>query len=164
MTEILIEPFSPRYSADDIYGLIVPIQQEEFGIAITREGQSDLARIQEFYQTGNGNFWVASANGAVIGTVALTDIGNRQVALRKMFVRADHRGKDKGVAQKLWENVLKWAKAHKLADIYLGTTSKFLAAHRFYEKNGFVEIDKADLPLAFPIMAVDSKFYRYRLG
>jgi hypothetical protein len=45
-------------------------------------------------------------------------------------------------------------------DIFLGTTGKFLAAHRFYEKNAFTEIDAAELPPAFPRMAVDTKFYR----
>ncbi|MEN2665922.1 GNAT family N-acetyltransferase [Listeria aquatica] len=44
--------------------------------------------------------------------------------------------------------------------IYLGTTDKFKAAHRFYEKNGYEEINKTDLPEDFHILAVDSKFYR----
>ena len=46
-----------------------------------------------------------------------------------------------------------------IREIYLGTTPKFLAAHRFYEKNGFAEIGKESLPEAFPIMSVDTKFY-----
>ena len=41
----------------------------------------------------------------------------------------------------------------------MNATEKFLAAHRFYEKNGFIELQKVALPKAFPIMAVDSKFY-----
>lgn len=32
--------------------------------------------------------------------------------------------------------------------------------HRFYEKNGFTEIDVAQLPENFPIMQVDKKFYK----
>ncbi|MGO7422080.1 GNAT family N-acetyltransferase, partial [Rhizobium ruizarguesonis] len=47
---------------------------------------------------------------------------------------------------------------------FLGTTDKFVAAHRFYEKNGFTEIAKSALPRTFPLMAVDSKFYRYKVG
>lgn len=34
-----------------------------------------------------------------------------------------------------------------------------LAAHRFYEKNGFRELARSELPERFPVMAVDSKFY-----
>ncbi len=33
---------------------------------------------------------------------------------------------------------------------------EFLAAHRFYERNGFQRISDAELPPAFPKMAVDS--------
>ena len=45
----------------------------------------------------------------------------------------------------------------------VGTTSKFLAAQRFYAKNGFREIAKSDLPQSFPVMAVDDRFFHRRL-
>jgi N-acetylglutamate synthase-like GNAT family acetyltransferase len=51
-----------------------------------------------------------------------------------------------------------------LNEIFLGTTEKFLAAHRFYEKHGFVQVDKADLPEAFLFMKVDTRFYRRGLN
>ena len=60
--------------------------------------------------------------------------------------------------------LLAHARAQGVAEIFLGTTEKFLAAHRFYEKNGFRELQKAGLPKAFPIMAVDSKFYVLRVS
>lgn len=50
------------------------------------------------------------------------------------------------------------------AVIFLGTTAKFLAAHRSYEKNGFVEIAKDALPSSFSLMAVDTKFHAMRLS
>jgi hypothetical protein len=34
------------------------------------------------------------------------------------------------------------------------------AAHRFYEKNGFVEIAKEQLPESFPLMRVDNRFFK----
>ena len=46
----------------------------------------------------------------------------------------------------------------------LGTTDAFLAAHRFYEKHGFSRIDRDALPAAFPVMAVDTRFYRLALA
>ncbi|KPB55416.1 Acetyltransferase [Pseudomonas coronafaciens pv. oryzae] len=51
-----------------------------------------------------------------------------------------------------------------VTDIFLGTTDKFLAAHRFYEKHGFREIAKEALPASFPLIAVDSKFYLLELS
>lgn len=98
----------------------------------------------------------------VVGTIALIDIGNKQTALRKMFVHQDCRGKEKGVAQALLNELIIWCKNRNTQEIYLGTTSSFIAAQRFYEKHGFNEVAKATLPPAFPVMEVDSKFYCYK--
>lgn len=146
--------------APGIAGLIVPIQREEFGIEVTYAQQPDLHDIPGFYGQGAGGFWVAKAAGAIVGSIALRDIGAGEAALRKMFVHRDWRGRDKGVAQKLLDALLDHARAKGLRRILLGTTDKFLAAHRFYEKNGFARIAAEDLPDRFPRMAVDSIFYR----
>jgi GNAT superfamily N-acetyltransferase len=164
MTEA-IEIFPFR--AGDQHGvidLILPIQREEFGIAITAEDQPDLAAIPAFYQSGKGDFWVARHDGKVVGTIGLKDIGNDQAALRKMFVAAPFRGREFGVAAKLLGRLIEEARERGLREIFLGTTDLFLAAHRFYEKHGFVEIDKAELPDSFLFMAVDTKFYVFRLA
>ena len=161
-SSIVICPFVDVFK-DQMLDLILSIQQKEFSILITREEQPDLERVAEFYQTGIGNFWVAQKDASIVGTIALKDIDNQQVALRKMFVHPDYRGKMHGVAQRLLDQAREWSKKHSVTDIFLGTTSKFLAAHRFYEKNDFSEINKSELPNRFPIMAVDSKFYHYRM-
>ena len=140
--------------------LIVPIQQDEFGIHITYDDQPDLQDIPGFYQNGTGNFWVAVDGPNVIGTIALKDIGSGEAALRKMFVAKSHRGADKGVAFELLQTLLGHARMIGLQTIYLGTTPQFKAAHRFYEKHGFELIDPENLPEAFPQMAVDKRFYR----
>jgi GNAT superfamily N-acetyltransferase len=62
----------------------------------------------------------------------------------------------------LLEALRDWARARGVREIFLGTTALFLAAHRFYEKNGFELVERADLPEAFPVMAVDTRFYAYR--
>jgi GNAT superfamily N-acetyltransferase len=155
---IEVLPFTPEHAAG-VVAVILPIQQSEFSIPVTLDSQPDLLDIGTFYQQGNGNFWVALKDSEVVGTVALLDIGNHQAALRKMFVRAEYRGAEHGVAKRLLETLMIWSRARGLRDIYLGTTSKFLAAHRFYEKNGFREVTSAGLPTAFPVMSVDTKFY-----
>jgi len=156
---VVIHEFAPVH-ADGVASLIVGIQREEFGISITLDDQPDLADIRGFYQRGAGNFWVALDDGEVVGTIALLDIGNAQAALRKMFVAREFRGREQGTANRLLDSLLAWSEAHGLREIFLGTTDKFVAAHRFYEKNRFREIDRAALPAAFPVMAVDTKFYR----
>jgi N-acetylglutamate synthase-like GNAT family acetyltransferase len=147
-----------------VIDVILPIQQSEFSVPITRDAQPDLRNILGFYQKGKGNFWVALSGLEVIGTLALLDIGNGQGALRKMFVKAPFRGARHGVAHRLLEVLLQWCALRDVREIYLGTTAQFLAAHRFYEKNGFDEIPQAELPGAFPVMAVDTKFYRFKFA
>ncbi|MFK3740776.1 GNAT family N-acetyltransferase [Massilia sp. TN1-12] len=158
-----IVPFSPAHAAG-VVDVILPIQQAEFGIPITLADQPDLRDIAGFYQQGGGGFWVALDGDTVVGTIALRDIGlddsgHGDGALRKMFVAASHRGKAFGTAERLLDMLLAHARAAGMRRIWLGTTDKFLAAHRFYEKHGFELVARQDLPAAFPVMAVDTRFY-----
>src|SRR5262245_3429525 len=159
---VRIVPFSPEH-ANGVVSVILPIQQTEFEIPITLDAQPDLNDIRGFYQHGEGNFWVAVDGDTVVGTVALLDIGDKQAALRKMFVASSHRGAQHGVAAALLHALLTWCRARGIRTVFLGTTAKFRAAHRFYEKNGFREIDREALPPSFPVMVVDTKFYELQL-
>jgi N-acetylglutamate synthase-like GNAT family acetyltransferase len=100
----------------------------------------------------------------VVGTIALRDIGNHQGALRKMFVKSAYRGKEHSVGRRLLEELISSATSAGIRDLFLGTIDAFVAAHRFYEKNGFVQIPEAALPKAFPLMGVDTRFYHRRLA
>jgi N-acetylglutamate synthase-like GNAT family acetyltransferase len=157
-----IIPFQPEFEPQ-VVDLILEIQRSEFGIAISAEEQPDLMRIPGFYQVGDGNFWVARSGNDVVGTISLLDIGSRQGALRKMFVRREFRGGASGAARRLLETLIRWSAARGVQEIFLGTTPHFHAAHRFYEKHGFHEIAKSALPAKFPIMEVDTKFYHRRV-
>jgi N-acetylglutamate synthase-like GNAT family acetyltransferase len=152
-----IDPWSPA-DRDDVLAFILAIQRGEFGIDITAEDQPDLADVAGAYQAGGGEFWVARADGEVAGTIAAIRIADDAVALRKMFVAADHRG-GSGLAARLMETLVEWARAEGVRTIYLGTTAVMSAAHRFYAKHGFARIDPAELPPSFPLMSVDSRFF-----
>lgn len=154
---IHIVPSHPEHDAE-LATMIVGIQRDEFGFAISLDDQPDLADIPRFYRVGAGNFWVALDEGRVIGTIGLKDFGKGQGALRKMFVATTHRG-TLGVAHALIVTLLDWCAAHGIGDVWLGTTERFVAAHRFYEKEGFERVDEAVLPPHFPRMSVDTRFY-----
>jgi GNAT superfamily N-acetyltransferase len=160
---IEVVPFSRSHQAG-VIDLVLSIQRDEFGVPITVEDQPDLLDIPGFYQQSGGNFWVAIADGEVVGTIALRDIGHRQGALRKMFVKPGYRGKEQGVARRLLDALILSATSAGISDLFLGTIDRFVAAHRFYEKNGFVEVPAAHLPKAFPLMGVDTRFYHRKLG
>ncbi|MGB8001701.1 MAG: GNAT family N-acetyltransferase [Anaerobacillus sp.] len=158
----MIEEFSEDYQ-QQVSELILHIQQNEYSIAITKEDQPDLFTIPEFYQVGEGNFWLAKLDNEVIGTISLLDIGHNQVALRKMFVKKSYRGSKFQVAKSLLNKAFDWAHDHAIQTIYLGTTPQFLAAQRFYQKNGFKEVDRRELPGEFPIVKVDKVFYKFKI-
>lgn len=164
MTEphIAIVPFSAPH-LDGVVSLVLPIQQVEFGVPVTLEAQPDLLDIAGVYQWGKGDFWIALARGEVVGTVGLWDLGDGQGALRKMFVAPAYRGAADGVSLRLLRALLRHARERGVAEIFLGTTEQFLAAHRFYEKNGFARIARTALPARFPVMAVDTRFYVHRI-
>lgn len=140
--------------------LILSIQRGEYGMTITAQDQPDLSDIGNFYQTGAGAFLVAEADGVIVGTIAMKDIGAGQGALRKMFVAAAWRGGNMGVAQALLDALIERARHNGIGDILLGTADHFRAAHRFYERNGFALVAADDLPPSFPRMKVDTRFYQ----
>jgi N-acetylglutamate synthase-like GNAT family acetyltransferase len=163
MPHIKIESYKDEHKSQ-IIDLILKIQRDEFSVAITIEDQPDLLQIPSFYVKDKGNFWVALENNEVVGCIALKDIGNSQCALRKMFVAKEYRGKEKNIAQQLLDTLLAASKAKGVKEIYLGTIEKYHAARRFYERNGFIELPKEQLPENFPMMQVDNHFYVYQLG
>lgn len=139
--------------------LVLPVQQEEFGIAITYEDQPDLQDPLGFF---GGRFWVADEGGEVVGCIGLLDVGAGTGVVRKLFVDASHRGS--GTAAALLDTLVGDARDAGMVELLLGTTSAYHAAHRFYEKHGFARVDPGDLPARFPRVAVDSRFYRLDLG
>jgi GNAT superfamily N-acetyltransferase len=144
---------------DAVAALIVGIQRDEFGLDIDLAAQPDLLDVAGFYGSGAGGFWVACDAGLVVGCIGLRDLGQGDGALRKMFVAPTHRGRGLSVAARLLDRLTAHAQAQQLHALFLGTTDRFLAAHRFYEKHGFLQIARTDIPRAFPVMAVDSRFY-----
>jgi GNAT superfamily N-acetyltransferase len=147
-----------------IIDIILPIQQIEFNVPVTLEGQPDLLDIETNYHQTGGSFLGAFHNGELVGTIAIIAIGDNAGALRKMFVRKEYRGKELGIAQLLLDTLLAYCEQHQINAIYLGTVDMLKAAHRFYEKNGFTQLLKTDLPKSFPLMGADNIFYELHLG
>jgi N-acetylglutamate synthase-like GNAT family acetyltransferase len=158
---VTIEPFT-AVQRRAVANLVLAIQRREFDIPVTLETQPDLVDIEGFFRRDKGDFWVASAGTKPVGSIGLLDIGEGRGALRKMFVHAAWRGREKGVAQGLLDTLMAHAARHGITEIVLGTIDKFVAAQHFYRRNGFVEIAEAELPASFPRMNVDTTFFRRR--
>lgn len=156
-----IAPYAP-HDRDAVAAFILGVQRGEFGLPISLEDQPDLLDVPGFYLRGAhgpGGFWVArDPSGAVLGTLALLNIGGGQGVLRKMFAAPAARGS--GLAAALLAELFAFCAGAGIAEVFLGTTDRYLAAHRFYAKHGFARIEPEALPPAFPRMAVDTIFFR----
>lgn len=159
---LIVRAFAPE-DALEVQGLVLGIQREEFGVPVTLEEQPDLREVPAHYQKDRGAFWVAVDGDQLVGTIGLLDIGHGQGALRKMFVAPSHRGAAVGAGAALLQTCLEWAASAGMREVLLGTTEQFRAAHRFYEKWGFVRIPQEALPAHFPRMRLDTRFYRHDL-
>jgi len=99
----------------------------------------DLNEIEKIY-SGKGKFWVALKNKKVIGTVAILDLKNWVAKLNRMFVLIEYHGN--GIGQTLLNYALDFAKKQGFKKIVLNTHILMHRAHRFYEKNGFIRVNK----------------------
>ncbi len=163
MADLQYRPYA-KADEDAVIVHVLAIQQGEFSVPVTAEDQPDLRAVAEVYQSGTGGFWVAELDGRTVGTIGLIGFGTSEGALRKMFVTAEARGRELGVAAGLLDILIAHARERGIRGITLGTIERLHAARRFYEKNGFVLIDPDALPQGFPRMAVDTHFYRLELA
>jgi GNAT superfamily N-acetyltransferase len=139
--------------------LVLPIQKIEFNVAVTLEDQPDLLDIENSYLAGGGGFWGAFEDRQLVGTIALINAGHQTGAVRKMFVKKEYRGKELGIAQRLFDKMLAYSRLKGFQHLYLGTVPQLKAAQRFYERNGFTRVTVEELPTYFPRMAADTMFY-----
>ncbi|OUJ75792.1 GNAT family N-acetyltransferase [Hymenobacter crusticola] len=151
-------------SSQQILDLILPIQQIEFNVPITLEGQPDLLNVEAFYHQTGGGFWGAKSNDELVGTIAMIATGHQACAVRKMFVKKEYRGKEMGTAELLLNTLLNDCRAKGITDVYLSTVDMLKAAHRFYERNGFERRKSEEMPAYFPRMTPDNVYYHLHLS
>jgi N-acetylglutamate synthase-like GNAT family acetyltransferase len=154
----------PLQSADNsqVAAFVLGIQNGEFNLGFAPHEQPDLLSLSEFY-TASG-FWVAKVDGELVGTIGLQRLDEETAILRKMFVKRELRGATPKVAQHLFDRLLTTARQLRFRTIYLDTPAIASASHRFYERNGFVEVmDKLTLPTTYRYPDRDSRVYRLKL-
>ncbi|MBI2707448.1 MAG: MarR family transcriptional regulator [Proteobacteria bacterium] len=151
---------TPRTIRKQIITMIETIQKGEFSLPITDDINACILRAEEdFYYNNSYNFWYATdKDGTIIGSIGLKKIDDQTAEIKKFFIHQSYRGKS--VAPKLMNALIKSAVKHRFDRLYLGTVDKFQAAHRFYEKYGFVRLTKQELPSGFEICPVDTVFFK----
>ncbi|MHC0443115.1 GNAT family N-acetyltransferase [Flavobacterium sp. 3-210] len=141
---------------------VLGIQNDEFKLGFTPSDQPDLIDTRQFYRSGN--FWIARINEEIVGTIGLQNLDDQNGVLRKMFVRNDYRGGEPKIAQQLFDVLIDFALKINLKVIWLDTPAIAVASHRFYEKNGFLETDKSNLPVNYVFPDKNSKIYKLEIA
>jgi putative acetyltransferase len=127
-----IVPFQPSHL--DGFRSLVSETLLEFGFEPDPELDGDLEDPAATYTA----LWVADDGGEVVGSVALRDLGDDRVELKRMYLRPDQRGR--GLGRQLLELALDWARANGMRAVRLDTSERMVAAQRLYEANGFERV------------------------
>ena len=155
----LIHPFNRSYQSA-VETLVLAIQRDEFGLALSASNQPDLKDIAEYFGTPESAFWIAATNfGDIIGCVGLEDLGSGVAVMRKFMVHQAWRGAAKGVASALLKTFEDSAKSHRFALLILSTVETTRAAQRFYEKAGYTRVDRSAMPVRYKPGALDSVYF-----
>ncbi|KAI8069354.1 acyl-CoA N-acyltransferase [Gongronella butleri] len=161
---MIIVPYSAQYEAQCLH-LIEDIQKNEMNLTLGRADQEELMHINSYYTGAGSCFWVVLAGDTVIGTIGLKATHGIGV-LKKMYIHADHRGAHTGLAARMLATVIDHARDNQLKFVCLGTNSTLARARRFYEKNGWTQIDRKDVPepvLDSSFNIADDTFYKIDL-
>lgn len=145
----------------ELTDFVLEIQNGEFGLGFKNDEQIDLINTYEFYK--NGGFWVAEVDSVIVGCIGLQQLNSNIGVLRKMFVDKNFRGKESGIAQKLFEHLIIEALKLNFKKILLDTPSIAVASHRFYQRNGFKEIEKSSIPEEYIFPDRNSKIFELDL-
>lgn len=130
--------YKDKYN-DQINKFIFSILIEELKYECHRE--KILKEDNKKYQENNGAFWIAIDNDHnIIGTICIDNIENGVGKLKKLYVDTNYRGN--GLAHKLYDKLLNFAKKNGINRIELSTYNKLEAAVKFYIKKGFKQTNK----------------------
>ena len=117
-----------------------------------REG---VLNIEEYYLNNNGNFWIALYNNKIIGTIALENRGNVGI-LKRFYVDRDYQ--HLGVGTSLYNIFETYVKNEtNINTLYLACGQILNNAHKFYIKNGWMQIPKLEVEMH---VASDDDFFK----
>ena len=124
--------------ADGFIRLIGDCWSEYPGCVMDVDGEvPELRALATYFAEAGGALWAAERDGRVIGMAATRPMGqDAAYEICKVYVAKDARGT--GLAHDLLAAAEAHARAAGAQRLVLWTDTRFEAAHRFYEKRGFV--------------------------
>lgn len=149
-----------EYDRDEVIALVLSCQNDGTRPYVSVEDQPELLHITEKYMGSGGNFWVAKDQGKVAGCIGLMKFEDGHAVLKKFFTYEAYRSAPHHLGSKLYAVLLEYAKAHGISQLILDTPKNTFRAHKFYEKAGFEQIEKKELPMEYDYPYEDCDFFR----
>jgi putative acetyltransferase len=142
---------------DAVRQLVLAHANERATVPGIEHMRADAIRLPGPYIPPRGAIWIAEADDAAVGCVALRPLPGGVGEVKRMYVDDAWRGK--GVGRALLEALIAHARALGYDRLRLGTLAEMTAARALYASLGFVPIERyrAD-------EMVDTEFYEKDLA
>lgn len=130
---------------------------------VTVDDQPDLLNITKAYIGAGGDFWIATDDGKLAGTIGIMPCGDGVAVLKKFFVYEKYQGEPHHLGRQLYSHLLEFAKKNNIKTVMLDTPHNTVRAHKFYEKAGFKKVSESELPVHFSHPYKDCDFFLLNL-
>jgi len=141
---IIIKEFQNKYYSQLVEVINSVLSEYDFTFDIG-DIKNDLNLLKEnkSYSNRNEKFWVALDNKKVIGSIAIRQREDDDLAeLKRFYLLPEYRGL--GYGSKLYNTAEKFALSMAYSGIWLESSRKFKSAAKLYHKKGFVLIEELD--------------------
>lgn len=141
---IVIKEFERKYYSQLIKLIQSVLSEYEFTFDIG-DIKNDLNQLKDktSYSQYNEKFWVALDSEKLIGSIAIRDRKDDELAeLKRFYLLPEYRGL--GIGSKLYNIAEEFAKETNYPGIWLESSRKFESAAILYKRKGFILIEELD--------------------
>lgn len=126
-----------------IVKLIGDIWAEYDCVLDTEKEEQYLLDPDGYFHARNGEFWVVEQESEIAATVAVMTNDKNTAELKSLYVHKEFR--QKGLGEKLTNLAIDFCRGKGAKIIILWSDTRFIKAHRLYERLGFEPFDKREL-------------------
>ncbi len=136
----MVREASSAADIDAVRRLVLAHVDERSTVPGVEHMAADAVRLPGPYVAPHGAIWVADADGAIVGCVALRPLPNGVGEVKRMYVDRGWRGH--GIGRALLETLIRAARALGYSHLRLGTVAEMHEAQALYRSLGFTAIDR----------------------
>ena len=136
MADLMIRPGRDG-DADGFIALIAACWSQYPGVLLDVDGEMpELRRLASYYEGQGGLLWTAEEAGELVGMIAVRPLDDAAWEICRVYVRPCWHGG--GLGHRLLDTAEQHAIGRGARRLRLWSDTRFLRAHRFYEKRSFV--------------------------